>query len=83
MALRDCINNDEIRRLQKAHEENGGDWGKTRNALPGVDPKALDAGFKEFITSGKVASKAKKLTKAEEAELARLEAEEKAKDPLK
>lgn len=53
MALRDCINNDEIRRLQAAHKENGGDWNKTRQALPGVDPKALDFGFKAFITGEK------------------------------
>ena len=52
MALRDCINNDEIRRLQQNHDENGGDWSKTRKSLPGVDPAALDAGFKEFIVSG-------------------------------
>lgn len=51
MALRDCINNDEIRTLQKAFEETG-DWEKTKKYLPGVDPKALDAGFKDFIVSG-------------------------------
>ena len=53
MALRDCINNDEIRKLQKEHEANGGDWAKTRKSLPGVDPAALDAGFKAFITGQK------------------------------
>lgn len=58
MALRDCINNDEIRRLQKEHEANGGDWAKTRKSLPGVDPAALDAGFKDFIVSGGKTKKA-------------------------
>lgn len=58
MALRDCINNDEIRRLQAAHKENGGDWSKTRLALPGVDPAALDAGFKDHIAGKKAAAPA-------------------------
>jgi hypothetical protein len=81
MALREGCNNDEIRKLKEAFEETG-DWEKAKKFLPQIDPKSLDAGFKDFITKGKV-QKSKKLTKAEQDELAQLEAAEKNADPLK
>jgi hypothetical protein len=74
MALRQGCNNDEIRKLQAAYDDLG-DWEKAKKVLPGVDPKVLDDGFKEFITKGKL-PKRSKLTKAEAEELAKLEAAE-------
>lgn len=46
--MRDAINSDEGARLVKAMKD-GADWDEARTMLPGVDPEALDRGWKDYV----------------------------------
>lgn len=50
--MRDAILPNEEAKLKAVFEATG-DWEEAKRAVPAVDPKYLDKGFKEFITGVK------------------------------